>query len=160
MKRASENIWDITYKEGIFVGYRWSDKEKLQPLFPFGHGLSYTSFSYGKATLDRNELSASDSIHVTVPVTNTGSVAGAEVVQLYVRDVKSSVARPVKELKGFRKIQLAPGETKSVTFTIDKSSLSYFDDKQHAWVAEPGKFEALVAASATDVKSKVAFQLK
>lgn len=160
VKRASENIWDIAYKEGIFVGYRWSDKEKLQPLFPFGHGLSYTSFSYGKATLDRNELSASDSIHVTVLVTNTGSVAGAEVVQLYVRDVKSSVARPVKELKGFRKIQLAPGETKLVTFTIDKSSLSYFDDKQHAWVAEPGKFEALVAASATDIKSKVAFQLK
>ena len=160
VKRDSENIWDVRYNEGLFVGYRWNDKENLTPLFPFGHGLSYTSFSYGKASLDRDELSSGDTIRVSVPVTNVGSLSGSEVVQLYIRDVKSSVSRPVKELKGFCKVHLAAGETKSVTFTIDKSSLSYFDDKLHEWVAEPGKFEAIVAASATDIKSKVTFKLK
>ena len=97
---------------------------------------------------------------ITVPVTNTGNREGAEVVQLYISDLKSSLPRPIKELKGFQKIKLAPGETKEVTFTIAKDALSFYDDAQQTWIAEPGKFEAIVAVSATDIKSKISFSVK
>ena len=157
----SNEVIDVKYNESIFVGYRWADKQKkVKPLFPFGHGLSYTTFVYGKAVADKKEMSADEVLTITVPVTNTGNREGAEVVQLYISDLKSSLPRPVKELKGFAKVKLAPGETKEVTFTIAKDALSYFDDARHEWVAEPGKFEAIVAASATDIRSKVAFELK
>lgn len=149
----------MKYNEGIFVGYRWADKEKTTPLFPFGHGLSYTTFAYGKAVVDKTTFKSDETLTVTVPITNTGKREGAEVVQLYIRDVKSALPRPVKELKGFKKIRLMPGETCEVTFTIDKEALSYFDDIRHEWVAEPGKFEAIIAASAVDVRSKVTFTL-
>ncbi len=152
---------DIEYKEGLFVGYRWTDKQKkVKPLFPFGHGLSYTTFEYGKAVVDRKVMDAEGTLTVTIPITNVGNREGAEVVQLYISDLKSSLPRPVKELKGFSKVKLAPGETKNVSFTITKEALSFFDDARHEWVAEPGKFEAIVAASAADIRSKVAFELK
>ncbi|MGN0048366.1 MAG: glycoside hydrolase family 3 C-terminal domain-containing protein [Bacteroides sp.] len=150
---------DVEYKEGIFVGYRWFDTRKITPLFPFGHGISYTTFQYGKATLDQSTMTADGTLTLTVPVTNTGRRQGAEVVQLYIRDLKSSLPRPLKELKGFCKVSLEPGETREVTFTIDKAALSYYDDRLQQWVAEPGRFEALVAASATDIRSKVTFRL-
>lgn len=153
-------IVDEVYKESLFVGYRWTDKQKLTPLFPFGHGLSYTTFEYGKPTLDKTVLTAGETLTVTVAVTNTGNRRGAEVVQCYVSDLKSSLPRPVKELKGFRKVSLAPGETREVSFTIGKEALSFFDDARHAWVAEPGKFEIRIAASAADIRSKAAFELK
>ena len=157
----SKGIIDIKYNEGIFVGYRWADKQKkVKPLFPFGHGLSYTTFEYGKPTADSKTMTADGKLTVKVTVKNTGAREGQEVVQLYISDKKSSLPRPVKELKGFQKIKLAPGEAKEVTFTIDKEALSYFDDAQHAWVAEPGKFEAIVAASAADIKGVVPFELK
>lgn len=157
----SKGVIDVKYNESIFVGYRWTDKQKkVKPLFPFGHGLSYTTFAYGKPTADRKSLSADGTLTVKVTVKNTGARPGQEVVQLYVSDKKSSLPRPVKELKGFRKIQLAPGEEKEVAFTIDKSALSFFDDARHAWVAEPGKFEAIIAASAEDIKGVVAFELE
>lgn len=157
----SKGVIDVKYNESIFVGYRWADKQKkVKPLFPFGHGLSYTTFAYGKPTADRKSLSADGTLTVKVMVKNTGARPGQEVVQLYISDKKSSLPRPVKELKGFRKIQLAPGEEKEVAFTIDKSALSFFDDARHAWVAEPGKFEAIVAASAEDIKGVVAFELE
>lgn len=159
MRTDGSNIWDVKYNEGIFVGYRWADKEKTTPLFPFGHGLSYTTFAYGKAVVDKTTFKSDETLTVTVPITNTGKREGAEVVQLYIRDVKSALPRPVKELKGFKKIRLMPGETCEVTFTIDKEALSYFDDTRHEWVAEPGKFEAIIAASAIDVRSKVTFTL-
>lgn len=154
------NIIDEKYNESIFVGYRWADKEKTKPLFPFGHGLSYTTFKYGKAVADKKVIGMEETLTVTVPVTNTGNREGAEVVQLYISDLKSSLPRPVKELKGFSKVKLAPGETKEVTFTFGKDALTFFDDTRHEWVAEAGKFEAVVAASAMDVKSKVPFELK
>ena len=160
VKRADEDIWDVHYNEGIFVGYRWNDKEKVKALFPFGYGLSYTTFKYGKAELDKTSMTADGKIRVSVPVTNTGNRGGAEVVQLYISDKKSSLPRPVKELKGFDKVQLNPGETKTVTFEIGKDALSFFDDKKHEWVAEPGKFEALIGASSTDIRTKAAFELK
>lgn len=150
---------NVEYKESIFVGYRWNDKQKAIPLFPFGHGLSYTTFSYGKASADKKSLNAEDSITFRIKVKNTGPVAGAEVVQLYISDKKSSLPRPVKELKGFRKVYLRPGEEKEVHFTIGRDALSYYDDTRGQWVAEPGNFEALLAASATDIKSKVPFTL-
>ena len=159
-KRSNEVI-DIKYNESIFVGYRWADKQKkVKPLFPFGHGLSYTTFEYGKPTADAKTMQADGKLTVKVTVKNTGDREGQEVVQLYIADKKSSLPRPVKELKGFRKIKLAPGESKEVSFTIEKDALSYFDDAQHAWVAEPGKFEAIIAASAADIKGVVPFELK
>lgn len=159
-KRSNEVI-DIKYNESIFVGYRWADKQKkVKPLFPFGHGLSYTTFEYGKPTADAKIMQADGKLTVKVTVKNTGDREGQEVVQLYIADKKSSLPRPVKELKGFQKIKLAPGESKEVSFTIEKDALSYFDDAQHAWVAEPGKFEAIIAASAADIKGVVPFELK
>ena len=157
--RNDEKIIDEEYKEDIFVGYRWADKYKLVPLFPFGHGLSYTSFEYGKASIGQSADDASlFTLHSSIK--NTGSRAGAETVQLYIRDVKSSLPRPVKELKGFQKVTLAPGESRDITFTIDKSMLSFYDDSKGEWVMEPGRFEALVGASAGDIKAKVAFEVK
>ena len=153
-------IVDQKYNEGIFVGYRWADKEKTKPLFSFGHGLSYTTFAYGKAIADKKVMGQDETLTITLPVTNTGSREGSEVIQLYISDLKSSLPRPVKELKGFSKVKLAPGETREVTFTIGKEALSFFDDARHEWVAEPGKFEALVGASSTDIRNRVAFELK
>ncbi len=159
--KRSRDIIDIRYNESIFVGYRWADKQKnLKPLFPFGHGLSYTTFEYGKPTADATTMQADGKLTVKLTVKNTGTREGQEVVQLYISDKKSSLPRPVKELKGFRKVRLAPGEAKEVTFTIDKEALSFFDDARHAWVAEPGKFEAVIAASAADIKGVVPFELK
>ena len=153
-------IVDQKYNEGIFVGYRWADKEKTKPLFSFGHGLSYTTFAYGKAVADKKVMGQDEMLTITLPVTNTGSREGSEVIQLYISDLKSSLPRPVKELKGFSKVKLAPGETREVTFTIGKEALSFFDDTRHEWVAEPGKFEAWIGASSTDIRNKVAFELK
>ncbi len=153
-------VFDIPYNEGIFVGYRFIDKNRLKPTFPFGHGLSYTTFEYGNAEADRKIMEKNEKLVITVPVTNTGSRAGAEVIQLYIRDLKSSLPRPVKELKGFCKVVLQPNETKQVSFTITAEELAYFDDAKHQWVAEPGKFEALVAASSADIRTKVSFELK
>ena len=155
------NIVNEKYNEGIFVGYRWTDKQKkVKPLFPFGYGLSYTTFEYGKPVADKKTMSADDTITFTVSVKNTGTREGQEVVQLYISDKKSSLPRPVKELKGFDKVKLAPGEEKTVSFTIAKDALSFFDDTKHEWVAEPGKFEAVIAASAADIKGVVPFELK
>lgn len=151
---------EVRYNEGILVGYRWHDTKKIKPLFSFGHGLSYTTFEYGKATADKKEMTANDKITFNVSVKNTGAREGSEVVQLYISDLKSSVLRPTKELKGFEKIKLNPGEEKTVSFTIDKEALSYFDADKHEWVAEPGDFEAVIGASSTDIRSKVRFKLK
>lgn len=158
-KHRGDTINEI-YREDIFVGYRWADKEKIKPLFPFGHGLSYTTFSYGKPSADKKTMTADDTISFTVNVKNTGTREGQEVVQLYISDKKSSLPRPVKELKGFQKVKLAPGEEKAVTLTIDKKALSFFDDAKHEWVAEPGKFEAIIGSSSRDIKGTVPFELK
>ena len=158
-KHRGDTINEI-YREDIFVGYRWADKEKIKPLFPFGHGLSYTTFSYGKPSADKKTMTADDTISFTVNVKNTGTREGQEVVQLYISDKKSSLPRPVKELKGFQKVNLAPGEEKAVTLTIDKKALSFFDDAKHEWVAEPGKFEAVIGSSSRDIKGIVLFELK
>lgn len=150
---------NLTYNEGIFVGYRWFDKEKIKPLFSFGHGLSYTTFELGTVKADKSKMNADENITFTVDVKNTGNREGAEVVQLYVQDTKSSLPRPIKELKGFEKVFLKPGETKTVTITIGKDALSFFDADKHEWIAEPGEFVAFVGNASDNITSKVKFTL-
>lgn len=157
VKRADKDIWDERYSEGILVGYRWHDTKKIAPLFAFGHGLSYTTFDFGKVSADRKNISGNDKITFTVPVTNTGDVAGAEVVQLYISDPKCTVERPSKELKGFAKVFLQPGETKNVTLEISKDDLSYFNADNHEWTVEPGEFKALVGPASDDIKTTATF---
>jgi beta-glucosidase len=149
----------VLYEEGIFVGYRHYDAKNIEPLFPFGHGLSYTSFEYSGLKVSPAEIKAGDKIKVSIDVKNTGKVAGKEVVQLYVSDVASSVPRPPKELKAFQKISLLPGETKTVRFTLDKEALSFYDTDLKDWVAEPGKFEIQVGSSSRDIRVKGIFTL-
>ena len=150
----------VAYNEGIFVGYRWHDKEQLKPLFAFGHGLSYTTFDIAGVKADRTTLAANGRIRVSADVTNTGTRPGAEVVQLYIGDEESSLPRPVKELKGFQKVSLNPGETQTVTFEITPDMLQYYDDAKGAWIAEPGAFTAYVGAASDDIRGTAAFELK
>jgi beta-glucosidase len=140
----------VEYAEGIYVGYRGFDKHNVEPLFPFGHGLSYTTFNYSQLKIAFP--------NVSVSVRNSGTRAGAEVVQLYLQPPPSRVDRPAKELKGFGRVTLQPGETKTVSFTLDKSALSYYDSAVHDWVAEPGRFTVLVGASSRDIRAKGEFE--
>ena len=163
--REGERIIDEEYKEGIFVGYRWTDRltrnrKNQGPLFPFGYGLSYTSFKLGNVTADKNMMNADEKMTFTIPVTNTGSRAGAETVQLYIHDKQASVERPFKELKAFRKVYLQPGETQHVSLTIDKSALSFYNDQTRAWTAESGDFEALIGTSSNHIVGSYVFKLK
>ena len=142
----------VEYREGLFVGYRYYDKKQLKPLFPFGHGLSYTTFAYSRLTVDRKELTDQDELHVSVNVKNTGRRAGKEIVQLYVRDVESSVIRPIKELRGFDKVSLAPGEEKTVTFRLDMRSFAYYDVDAKRWTVETGEFDIMVGRSSERIE--------
>lgn len=148
------------YGEGLFVGYRYYDKKDIEPLFPFGYGLSYTTFAYKNLTLNADEYGLGDEIQVSLEVQNTGTRAGKEVVQLYIRDVESSLMRPEKELKAFAKIALEPGKTQTVTLTLDQDALSFYDPAQEQWAVEPGKFEVLVGSSSRDIHLRKRFVLK
>mgnify|MGYP000844498880 CR=1 FL=1 len=141
----------VEYREGIFVGYRYYDKKKMDVLFPFGYGLSYTTFAYSNLCLDKKTMKDTEELTVSVDVTNTGDRTGKEVVQLYVADKESTVIRPVKELRDFVKIELAPGETKTVTFTLGKRAFAYYDVQIHDWQVETGEFEILIGASSRDI---------
>ncbi|MBO4340565.1 MAG: glycoside hydrolase family 3 C-terminal domain-containing protein [Bacteroidales bacterium] len=155
IKEEGMQWWQEYYDEGVFIGYRWYSSKDIPVQYPFGYGLSYTTFDISGVSVKR----AGDAFKVSVTVKNTGSVAGAEVVQLYVSDVESSVERPVKELKGFEKVYLQPGESREVQFKLDRRALSFFDEKEHTWVAEPGEFRALVGTSSEDIRSEVSFKL-
>ncbi len=150
---------EITYGEGIYVGYRYYDTKGVEPLFPFGYGLSYTTFEFSNLKLDNKEIDADDILTVELTVKNRGEVAGDEIVQLYVHDVKSAADRPAKELKAFKRVSLKAGESKTVTMKIDKSALSYFNPDKNSWVAEPGEFEVLVGNSSKDIRLKDTFVL-
>lgn len=151
---------DVHYNESIFVGYRWADKEQIKALFPFGHGLSYTTFTVSEPTISRNSIKEGGKLTIKCKVTNTGNREGAEVVQLYIGDHESSLPRPVKELKGFKKLHLAAGESGVAEFTITDEDLKFFDDKRHEWVAEAGSFTAYIATSAEEILHQVDFSLK
>lgn len=150
----------VHYKEGIYVGYRWFNTKGVKPQFPFGFGLSYTTFKYGRPELSAESLSAGGKLTLTVSVTNTGKRAGKETVQLYIGDEKASAERPRKELKDFAKVELQPGETKTVSFDITTVALQFWSDKTHSWTAEPGRFKAYVCASETDVRGTAEFTLQ
>ncbi|MBQ6610042.1 MAG: glycoside hydrolase family 3 C-terminal domain-containing protein [Oscillospiraceae bacterium] len=147
------------YREGIFVGYRYYDRKETELLFPFGHGLSYTSFDFSDLRLSRDRITDQESLTATVRVTNTGKRAGKTVVQLYVGDCESSVFRPVRELKGFEKIFLEPGESKDVSFTLDKRSFAYWNTKIHDWHVESGEFRIEIGHSSRDIACCAAVQV-
>ena len=144
IKRADSDIYDIYYDEGILIGYRWYDYNDLPVLFPFGYGLSYTTFEYGTAGINGNEVSVS--------VRNTGAVEGTEIVQLYVRDKIARIARPVKELKSYQRVSLKPGETKTLTFRITPDMLGYYDAGLN-YVCEPGAFEIMVGPDSRSLQT-------
>jgi beta-glucosidase len=150
----------IPYREGVFLGYRHFDRLKTKPLFPFGHGLSYTTFKYSALTVAPAVMPENGSVTVAFEVTNTGKRQGAEVAQLYVSDGHAPVPRPVKELKGFAKVNLEPGESKRVQITLDRRALSYFDETAKRWKAEPGDFEVLVGSSAQQIEVRGKLSLK
>ena len=154
-----ENL-QVDYAEGVYVGYRYFDKHNVEPLFPFGYGLSYTKFDYSDLKVSPNKMSSDYPVEVSLSVRNSGSRPGAEVVELYIHDEHASVDRPLRELKGFTRVELAPGETKAVRFTLDRSALAFYSTARKDWVAEPGKFEVLVGGSSRDLKLKGAFDLE
>jgi len=143
---------DVTeYREGVFVGYRYYDKKQMDVLFPFGFGLSYTTFAYTDLKLDKTSLKDTDTLTATVTVKNTGNRAGKTVVQLYVGDPESTPLRPVRELKGFAKVFLAPGESREVSFTLDKRAFAYWNQQIHDWHVETGRFIIEAGASSRDL---------
>lgn len=148
------------YLEDILVGYRWFDTKKIAPLFAFGHGLSYTTFEYGKVTTDKKEYSQTDIIKATFTLKNAGKTDGCETVQLYVSQPKASVLRPVKELKSFKKVSLKAGETKTVELEMNVKDLAFYNDITKQWIVESGTFVLSNAASAVDVKSKTKIEIK
>ena len=153
IREQDKEWWQEYYDEGIFVGYRWYDTKGIAVQYPFGHGLSYTSFEISGASVKRS----GKGYKAVCTVKNTGEVAGAEVVQLYISDTEASVERPSKELKGFEKVYLQPGESRRVEFSIGLEALSFFDAASHSWVAEPGEFHALFGSSSADIRADVPF---
>jgi len=150
----------VLYGEGLFVGYRYYDKKDIAPLFPFGYGLSYTTFAYRNLQLSKPKFSAGETIGFSVDVENTGSRAGKEIVQVYVRDTQSRLVRPEKELQAFAKVMLEPGETKTVEFTLDQDALSYYDPASKRWVAESGEFQVLVGSSSRNIRLVESFDFE
>jgi beta-glucosidase len=150
----------VKYSEGVFVGYRGYDKSGVKPLFPFGFGLSYTTFAYKNLSVPPNQGNSDAPVKVTFDVTNTGKRAGAEVAELYVSDGHAKVARPLKELKNFARVELKPGETRKITLTLDRRAFSYYDVDKKDWKADPGKFEILVGGSSDSIQLKGAYTLQ
>lgn len=148
------------YEDGIYVGYRHFEKNNIKPLFPFGYGLSYTTFKYSGINLSSKEINKNDKLIVTLKLKNAGKVNGSEVLQLYIKDIKASIDRPKKELKGFKKVYLKAGEEKTIQFELDKSALSFFDPKIKNWVAEAGEFEVMIGSSSQNIKLNEKFNLK
>jgi beta-glucosidase len=149
----------VNYAEGIYVGYRHFDKAGIQPLFPFGYGLSYTKFDYKNLKLSDAQLSPDGSVTASVEISNTGARAGQDVVQFYVRDLDPKVDKPVRELKGFSKVALQPGETKTVQFRLTPRDLAYFDVAGHQWKATAGGYEVGIGASSRDIRLTAPVQL-
>ncbi|MGH8979188.1 MAG: fibronectin type III-like domain-contianing protein, partial [Acidimicrobiia bacterium] len=148
----------VEYGEGVFVGYRWYDARNIEPRFCFGHGLAYTTFDIGEAQVKHD--SGTRTVRLEVPVTNTGSTRGAEVVQCYVADLDASVPRPPQELKAFAKVWLNPGATQSVTIELDERAFAFWDVESHDWKIEPGDFELRIGTSSRDIRRRAPLTLE
>ena len=144
---------EVVYNEGIYVGYRYYDTKDVTPLFPFGHGLSYTKFDYKRLVCPK-EVKSLENIVINFTVKNIGEIKGQEVIQCYIRDIDSSLDRPLKELKAFHKLELLPGESKTINLSLDTTSFSFFDDRVNKWVVEPGEFEIMIGSSSKDIRLK------
>jgi beta-glucosidase len=150
----------VEYREGVFVGYRYYDKKEMDVLFPFGYGLSYTTFEYSDLTLDKAQMTDAETLTVSCKITNTGERAGKEIVQLYVRNHEGAIIRPIRELRDFAKVELAPGETKTVRFTLGKQAFSYYEPKIKDWRVETGTYTVEVAASSRDIRLNDTVEVK
>lgn len=148
------------YAEDLYVGYKHYDQNRIEPLFPFGHGLSYTTFDYGHPQLSATSITPDDRITITLSITNTGAMAGAETVQFYVRDDSCRFPRPIKELVAFEKVFLEPGQAASVIVNLDKYSVGYYDDSISEWIAEKGTFEVMIGASSADIRYVIIYELR
>jgi beta-glucosidase len=153
------DIFDVVYDEGVFVGYRWYEKQNIKPLYPFGFGLSYTSFEYTNLEVSKYSFIAEEKITITFELKNIGSAIGSEIAQLYVKDVESSVERPLKELKGFEKVKLNPGEKTKISITLSREDFSFWSPVQKSWKAEPGIFDILVGPSSDNMILKTKVEL-
>ncbi|MDP3131114.1 MAG: fibronectin type III-like domain-contianing protein, partial [Bacillota bacterium] len=150
----------VEYREGVFVGYRYYDAAKVEPLFPFGHGMSYTEFKFGQLRIERSLYTEDEIVRVSVPISNAGSVAGGEVVQLYVSDLSASVTRPPKELKAFGKVFLEPGETSIVAWELDRRAFAFWSVEERRWLVETGRFELAVGSSSRDLRSSSHIEMR
>ncbi len=157
IKLNDYNETEATYPEGVFIGHRWFEQQKIEPLFPFGYGLSYTTFKYSNLKFSNQKFLKNSTFTVTATITNTGKVAGAEVAQLYLHDKKASVDRPAKELKGFYKVFLKPGQSKNISFTLNERDLSFWDINSNNWLAEAGEFTVLLGASSQSIHLEKSF---
>jgi beta-glucosidase len=144
--------YHVSYREGVFVGYRYYDYKKIDVLFPFGHGLSYTTFAYSNLKLSKTSISDTEELKVTVDITNTGSRAGKEIVQLYVQDRTNTTIRPLRELKGFEKVELNPGETKTVEFSLNKRSFASYSESLGDWYCASGDYDIVIGSSSRDLR--------
>ena len=147
-------VYDVKYKEGVFVGYRWYEKMNIKTLFPFGHGLSYTTFKYSDITISKQKIHKDENLLLFFKIENTGGLKGKEIAQVYIRDIKSSVERPLKELKGFSKLELLPGEVKEIEIVITPRDFSFWDTETRGWIVEEGTFEIMVGSSSQDIHLK------
>lgn len=152
-------VYDNNYDEGIFVGYRWYEKKNVEPLYHFGEGLSYTTFDYDKLKLSSKKIKKGETLKVKFLLENTGETEGAEIAQLYIQDIKALVERPVKELKDFIKVNLLPGEKRWVELEVSQADLSYYDEEQSSWIAEPGDFKVLVGSASNNILLEAGFEL-
>lgn len=158
--RIIDPIQDVVYDEGVFVGYRWYESKNIKPLYAFGYGLSYTAYAYSNLVLDQKVINAGEPVSLSVEIENTGAMNGQEIVQVYVRDIESSVPRPEKELKGFQKIQLNVGEKKTINFTLTERDFSFWDLETQDWKLEPGVFEILIGSASNKILTKEQLEIK
>lgn len=152
-------VYDIAYKEGVFAGYRWYEHKNIQPLYAFGHGLSYSTFEYSNLKTNAENYTMDDDVLVKVEVTNTGEVDGKEIVQLYVKDLEATVERPLKELKDFQKVHLKAGEKKTVYFSLQHRDFAFWDENTSSWKVEPGKFEILIGSSSEKINQNAVISI-
>ena len=158
-KERAHPVYDVHYKEGVFVGYRWYEKRNIEPLYPFGHGLSFTRFEYSDLAISKDKFRENDVVTVRFTIKNVGKTKGSETIQLYIEDTECSVPRPLKELKAFQKVDLEPGQSKAVTLTLDKRALSFWNPQTSGWFVERGRFIIHIGSSSRDIRLKKEIEL-